>query len=528
MRGPVRSWQAWVWWVGWCVAGVLQGGEGPPLPDPDWDSLSVPAIRVVLGDEGIRQLGEYPRRWVAGQVEIERFPPCPVRVRIKGRHGSFQEIHRSPSLTVVAAEGSIPLFGGNRLHLENAAEDPGRLNAAFGAEAFRRLGVEPPRVGWGRVHINGRERGWYVVREGFTPAYARRVGFSKGTLLAEPEPGTDIGGGLDFKGDPDPAAATAAAAAWAGIAAGVRGAVGAAAGPSGVGFPGVDWVRFDLAMAGEVIVGHRDGYALARNNYRVAFGPDGVAWIPYGMDQLLVGSRYPVFPRLNGELAQARFPEGVQGRRRWAVALGQALDRLGDEGSWDAWLSRVQARLEPGLKWGERRALRRSVEELRRQWGERLGFVRREMADAERVLSWDGGFLRVEGWERDGGTRPGEATLVAEGDGGQALWVRAGPGRVAGWRRWLWLPPGTYRFEGRIRTKGVLTSGKDGGSGAALRVLGNGHRTGGIPGDSDWQAAQVDFRVASPGGDVALVCELRGTTGEAWFDVGSLQLARIE
>jgi len=49
----------------------------------------------------------------------------------------------------------------------------------------------------------------------------------------------------------------------------------------------------------------------------------------------------------------------------------------------------------------------------------------------------------------------------------------------------------------------------------------------GLTGDSPWTPIAFDFSVA-PGsqGEVDLLCELRASHGEAWFDVDSLKLSR--
>jgi hypothetical protein len=96
------------------------------------------------------------------------------------------------------------------------------------------------------------------------------------------------------------------------------------------------------------------------------------------------------------------------------------------------------------------------------------------------------------------------------------------------------LPPGNYRFEARVRTAGVellLEDLKDGqvlkGLGAGIRVSrAKQMRENKVVGDSPWQKLEYRFTVPSPPPEIELLCELRASAGEAWFDLDSLRLRR--
>jgi hypothetical protein len=47
-----------------------------------------------------------------------------------------------------------------------------------------------------------------------------------------------------------------------------------------------------------------------------------------------------------------------------------------------------------------------------------------------------------------------------------------------------------------------------------------------VIGDSDWRTIDYVFQAHEPSNEVELVCELRATQGEAWFDLGSLRLKK--
>jgi len=95
---------------------------------------------------------------------------------------------------------------------------------------------------------------------------------------------------------------------------------------------------------------------------------------------------------------------------------------------------------------------------------------------------------------------------------------------ASSWRKTVALPPGKYRFQAQAKTAGVASS--DGAAkGAGLRISG-GARTTGLDGDSGWNPLVFEFD--TPGGDVALVAELRATKGEVWFLAESMQLVKVK
>lgn len=494
--------------------------------DGPWDSgAAMVSIRIELAAEDERQLGVYPRRWVPALVVVDGKSENPIRarVRVKGRVGSFRPVRENPSLTMEAVEDGEVVGGVRRVHLENSVEDPGRLHAAFGAEAFRRLGIQSPRVKWARVEFNGRTLGWYVLKEGLTQGFAERSGLGSGIVLAEPQSGSDVGGELDLKvggGSVD-----AALAQWHGLEAWMS----RTARPRDMEHLAkwLDLDSFERFAAGEVILAHRDGYALARNNFRLAFGRRGIQWIPWGMDQLLVSRTFPVDPVFSGSLASACF-EGELGRVRWRAALAGAVRSLEDGAEWDAWFAGVDQRLRPHLREQERKELDEAMLDLRTRWTERLDWVRSQLAPAVPASEWVGGRRVLTGWRVEGLPQGGRGDVVDGPAGVRSLLVEAEGVTSAAWVTTVRLSPGSYRFVGRICTAGVKSLEFGNHHGAALRVLGKTERSSGMVGDGKWREVFVDFRVADIPTDLSLLCELRGRAGQAWFDVDSLQLVRLE
>jgi hypothetical protein len=104
------------------------------------------------------------------------------------------------------------------------------------------------------------------------------------------------------------------------------------------------------------------------------------------------------------------------------------------------------------------------------------------------------------------------------------LHISAGPVTAASWRTTARLRRGHYRFEGlgRIAAVRPLPYGRN--QGAGLTVGGRPEQRFNFTGDSTWTNLAVEFQVDSDQEDVELVCQLRASAGEAWFDQSSLRL----
>jgi hypothetical protein len=95
---------------------------------------------------------------------------------------------------------------------------------------------------------------------------------------------------------------------------------------------------------------------------------------------------------------------------------------------------------------------------------------------------------------------------------------------IGTWNSKVWLEPGRYRVEGRVKTKDIVPDIGDSRGGAGLR-LARSRAENYIAGTSDWKPVSHEFSVDDPVSEVQIVCEFRGTSGEASFD--SLKLSRL-
>jgi hypothetical protein len=115
-----------------------------------------------------------------------------------------------------------------------------------------------------------------------------------------------------------------------------------------------------------------------------------------------------------------------------------------------------------------------------------------------------------------------------EVDGLPALHIATSSEVSASWRTRVLIPCGRYRFEGRARIAGVEPLRFGAHHGAGLRIGGSVRETASFTGNASWQTLAAGFEVAQPMQEVELICELRARAGEAWFDLGSLRVLRID
>lgn len=292
----------------------------------------------------------------------------------------------------------------------------------------------------------------------------------------------------------------------------------------------LDTDRFLTFMAMEVLLGHRDGYGLAKNNYRLYHDPaaDRFVFLPSGMDQLLGRANFPLQPHMAGFVAKAVL-ETSEGRSAYRERLALLFTNSFQVALLTNQVRRWSAALAPNLFRSEARALHREAEDLCERIERRAVEVVRQLAQPESSrLQFTNGIARLDNWLA--ANPPDGGGLDRAGIEGKAsLYIQAGPRTSASWRTKVWLEPGHYRFEARARAAGVkaLTFGRT--SGVFLSAPGrNARGSPPLVGDHDWTRLQVEFYLVKEEPEVELLCNLRAQAGEAWFDLESLRLIRVE
>jgi hypothetical protein len=484
------------------------------------------SIRFEFPAGGLESLRRDSRTYVPATLREGTNILREVGVRLKGRTGSFRILDDKPAFTV-SCDQFVPgqrLGGLSKFHLNNSVEDPSCLNEPLGGELFRAAGVPAPRVGHALVELNGRRLGLYVLKEGFAEEFLARHFAKTDGPLYDPGAGGDITSLPRHEGSravEDAALQRLASAAqdpdatnrWRRL--------------NGV----LDLDRFLSFMAMEVLIGHRDGYCLAKNNYRLYHDPvsDKFVFLPAGMDQLFGRADLPVRPNMAGLVARGTMetPEGHQAlRHRMQTLLTNVLqvatitNRLRQDAS----------RLAAVLPKGEARALQGAVADLcERIRGRVLEAGRQLAAPEQEPLHFENGVARPGGWRAVDEPAGGRLDHTAAPDGRAALHLLAGPTTSASWRARVLLTAGRYRFEGLVCTAGVkpLRFGKN--HGASLGAVGaKTSRPQSLTGETAWTKVEIEFDLNARETEVDLECALRASAGEAWFDVASLRLVRTK
>lgn len=492
-------------------AGAATGGGTNAVLFSEDSALT--RFQIELSPEAVASLGRDPRGHVAATVREGTNVLRDVAVRLKGRKGSFRKLEDKPALTL-DFDRLVPgqtFCGLTKLHLNNSVEDPSFLHEWIGTELFLAAGVPAPRVGHALVEVNGRRLGLYVAKEGFAPEFlARHFARSDGEMF-EPEPGTgaDVNGSMGRLAEV--IARQDAELRWQQLPA------------------ALDVERFTSFLALEILIGHRDGYALAKNNYRVYHDPatERRVFLPAGMDQLFGRTRTSLWPHPAGLVARALM-ESSAGRRALHERMQMLFTNVLRAEALTNEVRHRAARLAPQLTRPEARALMREADDLCERIALRVRVVEEELRrPPPGPLEFRKGVAMLRDWRATGAPEKGRMErLVVEGR--STLFVRAGLRTSAAWRTKIWLPPGRYRFEALARLKGVQAVAGVRHAGVCLSAPGRGAReVAGVAGDREWSVLATEFEVATEDREVELICHVRASAGEAWFDESSLRLVRL-
>ena len=508
----------------------------PDTADDFFTNGPVPRLHIELSSEDLNKLRQDGRRYVTATVREEAagegHPEAvyeKVGVHLKGAAGSFRAVDDKPGLTLNFGKFSPSpgrqFHGLTKLHLNNSVQDPSYMSENLGNAIFRDAGIPAARVTNARVWINGRDAGLFVLKEGFDDVFLKRFfAAPRGTLYEGSF--RDVDADLPErvnKGKTDRALLKElAAAAREGDPDRRRQRLAKV----------LDADRFLTFMALEAMTAHWDGYCPNRNNYRVYHdGPsDRLVFLPHGTDQLFQNAGYPL---MHGNTLVARaLSNHPDDKARYLERVAELRQKLFTPELLTRRLDEISARLLPtmeAISADAARQHRRQTETFRQRIVERVRSIDQQLAVTPRPLKFDpAGLAALSGAKWEPQQAGGKVTLDRPEEAGRPrLHIRAASGGgegTASYRTTVLLPRGRYTFEGPCRTAGV-TAPAGTNTGAGLRISG-GRREGGVTGDADWQTVRFDFEVAEDARNVVLVCELKATAGDAWFDPEGLKLRR--
>ncbi|MCX8157944.1 MAG: CotH kinase family protein [Verrucomicrobiae bacterium] len=515
----------------WLILGLAAGGglwhwlrpapaPAGPAPEELFGAPYVWRIHLQAPEAAVRALEQEPRREVRVTVECEGRLYTNVQAHLKGATGSFRPVGDKPSWTLkFPAPG---LRGSEKIHLNNSVEDGSYLCEWLGSEVFRAGGVPAARTTHALVSLNGRRLGLYVVKEGYNRGWLERQGQRGVGLFYEPVQAQDITGRLEMVFGPAQEAG-----------AGLRELAAAAGEPDlskrweqlGVFLDREHFARF---LAGEVLLGHRDGYGLARNNYRLYYDTAARrAWfIPHGMDNLLGTPDFPWRPYWRGLVARA-FMEIPEGSALYRASLERWVEREFQPERWKPRLEEQGRRLAAVLPRAEGRAVAQAAAGLAQRLEQRHASLRRQLAEpAPAPPVFSNGVARLSGWRAVDVPEGGRMEVGRAPDGRAALMIQAGPRTAATWRTRVWLEAGLYVFTGEVWLEGVapLANLRQQGAGLGVEeVPGPPHK---LTGEVRGKRLEVPFTIAPPGRSVELRCELFARQGTAWFVSETLVLRK--
>jgi hypothetical protein len=512
----------------------------PPAPKPKKDDSAaffrdgvIPRLKIQISEPELQQLRRQNREYVrCTVVEDDKTTYEHVGIHLKGAAGSFRGIDDRPALTLNfdKFKDKQEFHDLDKIHLNNSVQDPGYLNELISSELFLAAGVPAARVTHARVWLNGRDLGFYVLKEGFNKGFVKRhFPEANGNLYEggfvqdlDGQPKLQSGSGPTDRSDVKAVVAACRegdpAKRWERLA------------------QVVDIDRFLSFMALELMTCHWDGYCNNRNNYRYYFEPTSgkIHFFPHGMDQMFADPNASILNVPGAMVAGAVMsnPEWrglYRDRLEELIRLFSPVDRLHQR------LDAHQQRMRPVLAEigaGPANDFDRRVKELKDRLAAREKSLLQQNAVAEpRPLRFAAsGIAPLTRWEprQESGARLTRTETPGDGALNGVLSIAAGSnGRsAASWRTKVILPAGKYRFEARARAQGIKAAEESTGTGAGLRVSGSA-RTNRLDGTSNWMVLTHELQIQAPTQEVELVAELRATAGEVFFDASSLRLVRI-
>jgi hypothetical protein len=511
-----------------CLRSSAAGASTDAAPETDlFLAGSIPHLRIEMAAAAGDSLRRDPRGYVSATV-IEGAVVYPqVAIHLKGSTGSFRPLDDKPALTLdfCRFQSGRKFHGLRRIYLNNSVEDPSYANEKIGSEFFQAAGLPAPRVTRALVGVNGVAPRLYVLKEGFTGDFLARYYRHVSGELYEPGVGHDVDeklerNSVEFPFDRDRAALKKLAAAaretdparrWSELQA------------------ALDTRQFVAFMAAEVILGHRDGYCINRNNFRVYhdLDSDKMVFFPHGMDQLLGTADLPWQPNWSGLVAQAVMST-PEGRQTYATVFGALLTNQFAADHLAARVDQLVQELRPELAGDEFARIKTAANVVKDRIAQRKTSLLAQFARPPlKPLEFTADRARLDGWEIADRPEPG-AMDQSQKDGVAALHITARSESLASWRTTVLLPNGRYSFRDRVCTAGVTPLPMGIHQGAGVRIGGRRPESARLTGTSAWRELSAAFEVTLPMEKVDLICELRAAAGDAWFDLSSLEIVRAE
>ena len=509
-----------------CIGKMAAAESSSPATAPGdaiFTAATLPRFQIEIPDAELPKLRLGGLEYVPATVRIDGVRFQKVGIRLKGR-GSFRPVTDKPSLAVKfdAYQARQHWLGLPKIMLNNASQDTTLLSEYLASVLFHEAGVPAARVTHALVELNGRDLGFYVLAEAMNKTFLRQHFDNPHGPLYEGY-ATDIDQTLDQdSGDPSDQSDRKSLVAAAGLPQAERWYHLSRS---------LDVDRFVSFLAVSVLSAQHDSYPLNRNNFRLYREPDTSRFVmlPHGIDGSFSQTSMPIEPPRKYLLARALM-ELPEGQERYRRRLGDVFTNVFQLERITNYLRQATERLVLAAADDTERAARQAAATaMLRRVARRHQNVANQLSGQVTSLVSFGPDQRAtpRGWEMDLGAG-GMAAERLRLDQTETLGLRVeDTSRVVtgSWRTFVALQPGAYRFVGRVRVKGISAAAPAGSVGAALRISGGGSGVQRLAANDEWTALEYRFTVREPG-DIQLVCELRASQGQAWFELQSLQLVK--
>jgi len=274
-----------------------------------------------------------------------------------------------------------------------------------------------------------------------------------------------------------------------------------------------------------------------RNNYRVYHDLDTgrMIFFPHGMDQMFWETGHFIIPRpnrFNGLVARAVL-ESPQGKKLYRARFAQLFTNVFQIEMLTNRVNELAALLRPHA--GNTNEYNGQVTRIHNLIAAQHANFEKRLSEPEpKPLVFASGVAGITNWAvpltpRDPADAIRDRVLI---DGRPALHILTTnkmTNTSASWRASLLLSEGSYRFEALAKVAGVVSlMNTNKGGGAGIRHSGTRKpRSNKLEGDSTWEKLTYEFELKVEE-EIQLLCELRATQGESWFDLNSFRLVKVK
>lgn len=303
------------------------------------------SLEIAPGD--YEALKREPRAYVRATLQEGGKTWKNVAVHLKGAAGSFRGVDDKAGFTINMDKhvDDQHFHGLDKFHLNNSVQDPSFVSELICGEIFHAAGVPASRCAHAILTVNGKSKGFYVLKEGYDRAFLERnFGSKKGNLY---DGGflRDLDQPLQLISDKDDVKPYTELKSLMNAA--------ALADPA-QRFKELErlldadrWVSY---LVLEALTFDWDGYPMNRNNYRIYHDPkrDKIVFIPSGIDQMFADPNGNLLPNFNGAVARA-YVTTPEGRQRYLNRMDEILKSVWKPADWSKRLDEVEAVIKPAL-----------------------------------------------------------------------------------------------------------------------------------------------------------------------------------